>query len=264
MHASMYATNREPWQGTPSEAENIAALTGDFVNKAGGIESDLYFVEWSDRDSGYQGQPDSRLWWDDTNRALPHINRVLLWENKLSEVAGKRLVLWQVPCGNMTLDNTATHYQDNRAAYIFRHPRDLYDAGVIAVLFGGGTASMTMPNVDSFIPTQSATAYAPPRAPEALSAPDMAGDSVQLRWNDIPDPDLWFYRVFYAYGAGAPLTSDVSRANAATITLPGGGTWRIWVRAYDAQGNESAESSPVFVNSSGAPIYQVFLPLAQR
>ena len=264
MHASMYATNREPWQGTPSEAENIAALTSDFINKAGGTESDLYFVEWSDRDAGYQGQPDSRLWWDDTNRAMPHINRVLLWENKLSEVAGKRLVLWQVPCGNTTLDNQPTRYQDNRAAYIFRHPRDLYDSGVVAVLFGGGTASMTMPNVDSFIATQSATAYAPPPAPEALSAVVVAGNGVHLRWNDIPAPDLWFYRVFAARGSSAPLTYDVSRANAAMISLVGGGTWRIWVRAYDAQGNEGATSATTLVDTTGAPLYQVFLPLIRR
>jgi len=49
--------------------------------------------------------------------------RAVLWENALSTAGGKRLVLWQVPAGNMNLDNTCDHYQDNRAAYAFRHPR---------------------------------------------------------------------------------------------------------------------------------------------
>ncbi len=43
----------------------------------------------------------------------------------------------------MSLDNTCDHYQDNRAAYLFNHPRDLVDAGVMGVLFGGGAACMT-------------------------------------------------------------------------------------------------------------------------
>ena len=29
--------------------------------------------------------------------------------------------LWQVPVGDMAQNNTCDHYQDNRAAYLFRH-----------------------------------------------------------------------------------------------------------------------------------------------
>ena len=132
--ASMWATNGDPNSVTVSQVISMGQRTAAFIDAMGGAQSDLLVAEWSDRDAGSGLRP----WWDDTNLTLPRPTRAILWENALSAAAHKRLMLWQMPVGNMSLDNTCDHYRDNRAAYAFQHPRDLFDAGVFAVLFGGG------------------------------------------------------------------------------------------------------------------------------
>ena len=132
--ASMWATGSDPNGGTQAAAIQMGQRTAAFINLMGGAQADLIVTEWSDRDAGSGLRP----WWDDTNQNLPRPTRAILWENALSAAAGKRLMLWQIPMGNMSLNNTCDQYRDNRAAYAFQHPRDLVDAGVFAVLFGGG------------------------------------------------------------------------------------------------------------------------------
>ena len=145
----------------------LAQRTAAFIDEMGGAQSDLLVVEWSDRDAGSGLRP----WWDDTNRTLPRPTRAILWENALSAAARKRLMLWQMPCGNMSLDNTCDHYRDNRAAYAFRHPRDLSDAGVCAVMFGGGAGCMTVPRpTAASSATRGDIAYASPGKPTGSSA----------------------------------------------------------------------------------------------
>jgi hypothetical protein len=227
----------------------------------GGAQADLLFVEWSDRDSGSGLRP----WWDDTNRQLPNPGRAILWANALSARAGKRLILWQVPCGNMALDNTPTHYQDNRPAYAFSHPRDLMDAGIIAVLFGGGTGEMTSPSTDGgFIAAQGGIAYAPPAAPTGLASLGVSGPTAALRWDENTEPDLWGYRVTYRRPDGSQSAAiDLRRANAASIVLPDVGEWRVSVAAYDAQGRLSPSSATISLTIDQAP-EKVFLPVVRR
>ena len=157
--ASMWATNGDPNSVTVSQVISMGQRTAAFIDAMGGAQSDLLVVEWSDRDAGSGVRP----WWDDTNLTLPRPTRAILWENVLSAAAHKRLMLWQMPVGNMSLDNTCDHYRDNRAAYVFQHPRDLFDAGVFAVLFGGGAACQTQVTTDGgFVAAQGAIAYALP------------------------------------------------------------------------------------------------------
>jgi hypothetical protein len=241
--ASMWATNADPQSVTDSQAIQMGKDTAKFIDAMGGDKADLLIVEWSDRDAGRNIRP----WWDDQDLKLPRPTRAVLWENALSRQAGKRLLLWQIPVGNMSLDNTCHHYQDNRAAYAFSHPRDLFDAGIIGLVFGGGDDCSTNVGTDGgFVSAQGAIAYAAPAAPTGLTAGAVAGSLVPLRWNENNEPDLWGYQVVYSPLLGGQThVVDARRANAIPLLLPTIGTWTIQVRAYDAQGHTSALSSTV-------------------
>ncbi|MFN8459756.1 MAG: fibronectin type III domain-containing protein, partial [Anaerolineae bacterium] len=267
-HASMWATNLDPNNVSANEVTALAQHTATFITAMGGAQADLFFVEWSDRDSGCTDLPQCqppRAWWDDTNHTVPRVSRAVLWENALSVAAGKRLILWQVPAGNMSLDDTCNHYRDNRPAYAFRHPRDLYDAGVIAVLFGSGATCLTNPSTDGgFILAQGDIAYDPPTQPTGLSGGAAVGPQVPLRWNENIETDLWGYRISYVpVGGGATLTTDVGPANATWLLIPTAGQWQVRVAAYDAMGRLSPFSSSIIITTTeDAP--GIYLPIIMK
>lgn len=260
-HASMWATGREPNAVPPGEVIDLARDTAAFIDAMGGSEADLLFVEWSDRDAGSGLRP----WWDDTNRTLPRPARAVLWENALSAAAGKRLVLWQVPVGHMGLDDTCGRYRDNRAAYAFSHPRDLFDAGVIGVLFGAGAECMTAPSTDGgVLRDQAAAAYAPPAAPTGLILERVTEYTAELRWQANVEPDLWGYQLILESETGSTFIEDVGPATSASVTIPRAGTWRVSLVAYDAMGNLSPRSAAISVTTSVNPPGSVYLPLTFR
>jgi hypothetical protein len=259
--ASMWATNGDPNSVTVSQVISMGQRTAAFIDAMGGAQSDLLVAEWSDRDAGSGLRP----WWDDTNLTLPRPTRAILWENALSAAAHKRLILWQMPVGNMLLDNTCDHYRDNRAAYAFQHPRDLFDAGVFAVLFGGGAECQTQVTTDGgFVAAQGAIAYAPPLTPTGLYAGTVAGPLVPVHWNENTEPDVWGYRVSYqpAQG-GSSIAIDAGRKNALTLLLPRAGDWRISVAAYDAMGQVGSASAAITVTTT-VNAQQIYLPLIRR
>jgi hypothetical protein len=259
--ASMWATNGDPQSVTAAEAMSMGQRTAAFIDAMGGAQADLLVVEWSDRDAGSGLRP----WWDDQDQETPRPTRAILWENALSRAAHKRLFLWQMPVGNMSLDNTCDHYRDNRAAYAFSHPRDLVDAGVAGVLFGGGASCMTSVETDGgFVGAQGGIAYAAPAAPTGLAAGSPVGPVVPLRWNESTEPDLWGYRVVYQLESGGPqLTLGASRRNAIDLVLPTAGDWQVRLQAYDAMGRASTLTSPVTVTTtSGAKL--IYLPILHR
>ncbi len=264
--ASMWAVNDDPQRVTAAQAVAMAERTADFIDQMGGAASDLLVVEFSDRDAGfYEVRLQQDRWWDDTDQTLPRVTRALLWENALSAASGKRLLLWQVPVGNMELDNTCDHYRDNRAAYLFNHPRDVFDAGVIGVLFGGGAACTTNVNTDGgLVAAQGGVAYAPPPAPQSLSRLAVNGGMVSFRWDEVEVPDLWGYRLYYRLGStGGYAMRTLSRAKQGSLFLPYRGQWEVWVRSVDAMGHESDSSNRVVVQIE-VESEQVFLPLLQR
>jgi hypothetical protein len=188
----------------------------------------------------------------------------MLWENSLSAASGKRLILWQVPCGNMALDNTPNHYRDNRVAYAFSHARDLVDTGVVAVLFGGGAAGMTSPSTDGgFIQAQGKIAYDPPSAPSNVSVIALNGPVATVRWNENSEPDLWGYRVSYSRTGGPTYTFDAHRANTALLMLPDKGDWTVTVSAYDAQ-NKPGPAAVALNVTTTVDAYQVRLPFVSH
>jgi hypothetical protein len=260
--ASMWATNGDPQSVTDGEAIEMSKETAAFIDAMGGAQADLLIAEWSDRDAGSGLRP----WWDDSDQETPRPTRAILWENALSQAANKRLLLWQIPVGNMSLDNTCDHYRDNRAAYLFSHPRDLVDAGVMGVLFGGGASCMTSVATDGgFVAAQGAIAYADPPAPTGLTAGSPGnGIVVPLHWDEVTAPDLWGYQIEYKLSPGGnPYLLDAHRANAVDLLLPKAGTWEIRVIAYDAMGNVSAPSSTVTVTTN-TDAQQVYLPILHR
>jgi hypothetical protein len=96
---------------------------------------DLLSIDIADRDSGGTG-----VWWDPTNKAPNSFSRILRYAALAGETA-RRIVLWQVPIGNQvyqTEDNTAGHYQDNKAQFILGQVADFARAGVVMALIGPG------------------------------------------------------------------------------------------------------------------------------
>jgi hypothetical protein len=259
--ASMWATNADPLSVTGEAAVQMAESTAAFIDAMGGAQADLLVVEWSDRDAGSGLRP----WWDDTDMETPRPTRAILWENALSHAAQKRLLLWQVPVGNMALDNTCDHYQDNRAAYAFSHPRDLADAGVSGVVFGGGADCMTQVWSDGgFVAAQGAIAYNDPAPPSGLTASSADGYLVPVRWQENSEPDLWGYRILYRLSPnGTEYRRDAGRRNADLLPLLHPGDWEIRLIAIDAMGNESMPSAPMLV-SVAAEARFLHLPLITR
>jgi hypothetical protein len=259
--ASAWATGSDPQSVTAAQAVQMASRAAAFINAMGGAQADLLVVEWSDRDAGSWLRP----WWDDTDQETPRPTRAILWENALSQAAHKRLLLWQVPAGNRALDNTCEHYQDNRAAYAFEHARDLFDAGVIGVLFGGGAECMTQVWTDGgFVAAQAAIAYAAPDAPGGLAVTSSIGNTISLRWDENDEPDLWGYRLLYRRNpGGSSYELDVGRRNTSSLHLPLSGTWEIRVAAIDAMGNQSPASTPVMVTTT-VDAESIFLPMVVR
>ncbi len=259
--ASMWATNGDPNSVTAAAAIQMGASTANFIDAMGGDLADALIVEWSDRDAGSGLRP----FWDDTDMSLPRPTRAILWENALSRQAGKRLLLWQIPVGNMNLDNTCNHYRDNRAAYAFSHTRDLFDAGVIGLVFGGGASCMTSVQTDGgFVAAQGAVAYAPPGAPTGLAAGSVIDNLVTLRWNENSEPDLWGYQaVLQPTSGGTSTVVNAHRRNSLTVLLPGAGSWTIQLQAYDAMGNLSTLSDGVLAVSTSEP-HRIFMPVVIR
>ena len=249
-HISMWATKRDPQSGTSADVIGMAQTTAAFMNAMGGARADLAFVEWSDRDAGSGERP----WWDDTNQVLPRPTRALLWEHALAAALNKRLILWQVPVGNIGLDNSARHYRDNRAAYAFTHQTDLIDAGVIGVLFGGGTDLMTAPSTDGGVLARSAAeAYAAPAAPTGFTLLGKSRAGASFGWAENTESDLVGYQLRYQnVSSGASQVVDISRASTALLPLPVG-TYRVSVVAYDALLNTSAPSSEITVTIDTPP-----------
>jgi hypothetical protein len=165
----------------------------------------------------------------------------------------------------MSLNDTCQHYRDNRSAYAFSHTRDLFDAGALAVLYGGGASCSTQPATDGgYIQAQGAIAYDLPATPTGLNVASTIGPIVRLHWQENNEPDLWGYQLRYQLiGNGSTYTQDVGPANAATLLMPIAGQWQVTIAAYDVMGQLSPASSAVLVTTS-TDAEAIYLPLVRR
>lgn len=156
LHASSWAAGPDIASDTSSSLDvaGVARTEASFLNSLGitgnpaGVSTwDLLSNDVADHDSG---QPGSHGWWDRYNRTFPNFARYLTYISLLTQDVHRRVVMWQVPIGNQyfdTMNNSAGHYQDNRAEYILNNVASFGKAGIVGVLFGPGNGG-TM-NVDS-------------------------------------------------------------------------------------------------------------------
>jgi hypothetical protein len=111
---------------------------------------DIAFEDFSDRDAGYyekvQGNP--KTWF-----TAADFHRHLLYGATFVKLTGLRMVAWQIPLGNLQLDDTPGHYRDNRAQWLLgasdrAHLKAYVAAGYAGFLFGGGASGTTSATTD--------------------------------------------------------------------------------------------------------------------
>src|SRR5213076_722123 len=113
----------------------------------------ILFYSPLDRDAAYyQITFGSNRWWDTANVTQPTFNTMGAWLGRIISLTGKRAMLWQVPNGNRLYrseNNTASHYQDNRAEYFLdvaagrAHMLQWANLGVMGIMFGAGAGSQS-------------------------------------------------------------------------------------------------------------------------
>jgi hypothetical protein len=149
-HISVWGTGVDIALANPSDAtiDTLGTRAATFY-KSLTADFDIAFAEFSDRDSAfYQYQyGDQGAHWFDAEDFRRHARFV----GRFSSAASKRIVMWQIPLGNMKMraqNNTWGHYQDNRTEWLLdetsrTHLASYRDAGVVAFLFGGGASGTT-------------------------------------------------------------------------------------------------------------------------
>jgi hypothetical protein len=158
MHASMWASSIDIASDTDPTVDPLAEAdeTGSFLNSVGVASWDALFNDVDDHDAAWWELASCSSppcvnqhfthWWDRSNVKFPNFSRYLRWVGELHSKTTRPQVVWQVSVGNqyfLTMNNTCGHYQDNVAPYFIAHPTDLFNAGLVAVLFGAGNSCQT-------------------------------------------------------------------------------------------------------------------------
>jgi hypothetical protein len=125
-----------------------ARKTADFLLQAGAGGADLVVIDLSDRDAGWYQTQGRDSWLDATDRALPTFTQAFTWSRALADRAGKKVLWWQLPVGNMALSNACDHWKDNKLDYFFDHPDRVEASGAAGMLFGSGATCQTSPETD--------------------------------------------------------------------------------------------------------------------
>jgi hypothetical protein len=148
-HMSGWGTAHDIVYERPPDAtvRAYAARSAEFYRSLG-ARFDVSFEDFADRDAGFaavqQGNPNA--WFKPADFA-----RHLLYAKTFVQLAGLRMVAWQIPLGNTLMradDNTWGHFQDNRVEWLLgsagrAHLRAYAAAGYAGFLFGGGADGTT-------------------------------------------------------------------------------------------------------------------------
>jgi hypothetical protein len=150
-HMSGWGTKHDiVYEDPPDAAVRTYAARSAAFYRALQTTFDVAFEDFSDRDAGFyekvQGNP--RTWF-----TAADFHRHLLYGATFVKLAGVRLAAWQIPLGNMSLDDTWGHYRDNRVEWLLGPDRAAHlgayaRAGYVAFLFGGGADGTTSPATD--------------------------------------------------------------------------------------------------------------------
>jgi hypothetical protein len=149
-HLSVWGTNWDiAYSNSPdSQVDTLAARAGAFYRSLG-ASFDLTFTDIADRDASFKqivyGDGGASRW-DDADFV-----RYARFVKGYVADTGHRVVVWQIPLGNTkmrAMNDTWGHYQDNRAQWFLDDPGGTHlamwrDAGVLALLFGGGADGTT-------------------------------------------------------------------------------------------------------------------------
>jgi hypothetical protein len=152
-HVSVWGTNTDIaiQDPAPREVDRLAAKSAAFYRSLR-ARFDVLFGEFADRDSGFleriYGRPHKDAWWDAADFAS-HARYL----TDVSRATKRRWMLWQIPLGNSTLDDTWQHFRDNRPEWLLgdgwrAHLQAYARAGVMALLFGGGADGTTSETTD--------------------------------------------------------------------------------------------------------------------
>ncbi len=149
-HLSVWGTNWDiAYSNSPdSQVDTLAARAGAFYRSLG-APFDLTFTDIADRDASFKqivyGDGGASRW-DDAD----FVRYARFIAGYVADT-GHRVVVWQIPLGNTkmrAMNDTWGHYQDNRAQWFLEDPGGTHlamwrDAGVVALLFGGGADGTT-------------------------------------------------------------------------------------------------------------------------
>jgi hypothetical protein len=151
-HVSVWGTGNDIIYSNPPDGtvDSLATRAGNYYRSLG-TDFDIAFAEFTDRDAGFKQHvygDGGASWWDagDFRRNVRFLARFV-------QVAGERVVVWQIPFGNTrmrAMNNTWNHYQDNKVEWFLDDPgrthlQEYLQAGVVAFLFGRGADGATCP-----------------------------------------------------------------------------------------------------------------------
>jgi hypothetical protein len=163
-HMSGWGTKHDIVYEDPPDAtvRQYARQSAAFYN-ALHARFDLSFEDFSDRDAGFyeKQQGNSKTWFTPAD-----FHRHLLYGATFIDATKLRMVAWQIPLGNTFLNDTWSHYRDNRVQWLLGagnrpHLRAYVNAGYIGFMFGGGADGTTSAYTDGGYFFKRVRAYAP-------------------------------------------------------------------------------------------------------
>ena len=148
-HLSVWGTGTDIALQDPSLGEiDVLARRAAAFHESLGARFDVTFAEFDDRDAGFNraiNGDDGASWWRAGDYA-----RDLRFTLAYHSATDQPIVKWQIPLGNTlmrAMNNTWGHFQDNRVQTLLKPGgswlRRYRDAGVVALLFGGGADGTT-------------------------------------------------------------------------------------------------------------------------
>jgi len=280
IHISAWASGKDVAYASVTEAlEPEVNKVYDFLAPAGlssnvtGATYDFLVGDPLDRDSDYYkvalGQD---RWWDPSEDASifsKSFNRYAEWLRLWNVKAGQRWVLWQIPLGNSNHSDVYNNgapgegYRDNRPEYFFggdtRHLEKFADAGVIALLFGGGASGMsgfqndTYSDGQLFMKSRAGTFLGAGALRLASSSLDGSGSG-----DASVDPSVGYQFEGDAQGwqaSGSPITSVVNSTNRAAD-----GTHALAIQFDGAAGSPSAFVAAPSIPAGATVSLKVWIP----
>jgi hypothetical protein len=150
-HLSTWGTDEDPTYSKPSVA-HMRALGAKSAAFYASLHAhfNLVFNDITDRDAGFYQvvENNSRTWWRTAD-----FRRHDAYLAAFTHRTHTPVVLWQLPLGDTHLNSTWGHYRDNRLQWWLGDPsrahlRATRNAGVVALLFGGGADGTTTETTD--------------------------------------------------------------------------------------------------------------------